>query len=183
MASTDTFDPRWQIKMHRKMALDHALMKVASDQELAAALKIILGRSHEARVQVTPAVAVMWARLHGAVNSFDPQTYAQLLRAIDQALPRKDYGAIHGMPNINNGGYNYRLEIGTESSEVLYVRFGEYRYVDSDLSLLQRRKAASSIYAAARAAGADEIHYLDEDGNLSTSLNDEHSAGLRIWWD
>lgn len=61
--------------------------------------------SGEAHSHVSPVVALLWAH---AVNSFEPCMYAGLLRAIDKATGRVDYGETDGVRNPNHGGIALR---------------------------------------------------------------------------
>jgi len=96
----------------------------------------------------------------------------QLLRLIDNVIPRMNFGTLNGQPNPNDGRTCHTYRIGREYSRVIYVTVPHLYFREGNrLGIIRQIKA--SIQSLAEHYQADEFDI--EDGKYSTTF--------RFWWD
>ena len=93
-----------------------------------------------------------------------------MLKELDAAMPKMDFGMLNGRPNLNNGRAAHSYKIGKEYSRVVYIECAKLSYRQP----LNWLTIGAELCAIGTRYGADEADVTE---------NDQHSFAIRLWWD
>jgi hypothetical protein len=116
-----------------------------------------------------------YIRAIGQANEFYPNKVLSMVQKIDKIIPL----AYYNENNPNNGSRLWTMEIGRESSAVIYIHI-KTRQLNKDRIDPQKIPAIiSDCMDAAKKAKADEISYETD----KSEDNYYETITIRFWWD
>jgi hypothetical protein len=125
--------------------------------------------SHHHTVTMSPAEARAFA-LHADSHPQPAEELRAMLKELDAAMPKMDFGMLNGRPNPNNGRMAHRYKIGKEYSRVVYLETAKRSYRQK----IDWATIGKKLCAIGKKYGVDESDIVEDD---------EHGFTIRFWWD